>query len=131
MKLYDKKVIIAGIVLFVILVTIPFWFGKKTPVPEPSLDTPAIAVLSEKSCVEDTVFMRAHHMKLLVSWRDQVVREGKRFYTAKNGKIMEASLTGTCLGCYSNKDKFCDRCHDALGAKPTCWNCHIVPGEVK
>ncbi|MDD5167272.1 MAG: sulfate reduction electron transfer complex DsrMKJOP subunit DsrJ [Syntrophales bacterium] len=133
MRLYDKRKIIAGIVIFMVVITFPFWFGhgKKPVVPEPSLDTPAIAALTDKRCVEDTAFMRANHMKLIVSWRDQVVREGKRYYTNKNGQTIEASLTGTCLKCHSNKDQFCDRCHDYVGAKPTCWSCHIVPGEVK
>ena len=38
---------------------------------------------------------------------------------------------GVCVKCHSNKERFCDRCHDYAGVKPTCWNCHIVPGEVK
>jgi len=133
MKLYDKGKIIAGTVIFVGLITLPFWLGlgKKPVPPEPSLDTPAIAALMDKRCVEDTAFMRANHMKLITSWRDRVVREGDRLYTTKSGKVIEASLTGTCLKCHSNKDQFCDRCHDYVGAKPTCWNCHIIPGEVK
>ncbi|HBB17924.1 MAG TPA: hypothetical protein DCZ97_13330 [Syntrophus sp. (in: bacteria)] len=75
--------------------------------------------------------MRASHMKLLAAWRDDVVREGKRTYTAADGRIHQISLTGTCLNCHSNKDKFCDRCHDYSGAKPACWSCHIIPEEVR
>ncbi len=37
------------------------------------------------------------------------------------------SLTLTCLECHSNKDKFCDRCHDYLRVSPGCWDCHNVP----
>lgn len=133
MKLYDRRTIIGGIVIFLVLMTLPFWLGawKNAKVPEPSLDTPEIRKLVDKRCVEDRDFMRANHMKLIVSWRDNAVREGKRSYTAKNGKMFEASLTGTCLKCHSNKKEFCDRCHDYVGAKPKCWDCHIVPGEVK
>jgi nitrate/TMAO reductase-like tetraheme cytochrome c subunit len=39
------------------------------------------------------------------------------------------SLSQTCLGCHSNKEKFCDSCHTYSGVKPNCWNCHVVPQE--
>ncbi|OHE24775.1 MAG: menaquinol oxidoreductase, partial [Syntrophus sp. RIFOXYC2_FULL_54_9] len=99
--------------------------------PDLKLDTPAIERLKEKRCIESTTYMRASHMKLLAAWRDDVVREGKRTYTAADGRIHQISLTGTCLNCHSNKDKFCDRCHDYSGAKPACWSCHIIPEEVR
>lgn len=132
MKLYDRGKIIAGIAVFVIAVTFPFWYGKGTAVAPPKLDldTPAIAELAEKHCVEDTAWMRANHMKLLDVWRDSVVRQGNRTYIAKNGKSFEMALTGNCLQCHSNKDRFCDRCHDYVGVKPTCFNCHIIPEEI-
>ena len=48
---------ILGLVIFIIVITFPFWYGKgkSTPAPVLSLDTPAIAQLKEKRCVEDTV----------------------------------------------------------------------------
>jgi len=70
-------------------------------------------------------------MKLVALWRDDAVREGKRTYTAADGRVHTISLTGTCLGCHSNKKQFCDRCHDYSGAKPACWSCHIYPEEVR
>jgi hypothetical protein len=133
MKLYNKGYIIAGIVVLVIVITFPFWYGKGKTSPQPtlSLDTPAIAQLKEKRCVEDTAFMRADHMKMLNTWRDEVVRESRHIYTAKDGRLFEKSLTGTCLKCHSNKEQFCDRCHNYVDAKPTCFSCHVVPEEVK
>ena len=133
MKLYDGWKIIAGILVFLIVAGIPFWYGRGKTVapPDLKLDTPAIERLQEKLCVEPTPYMRANHMKLLTAWRDSVVREGKRTYTAANGKVYQISLTGTCLECHSNKDKFCDRCHNYAGANPACWNCHIIPEEVR
>ena len=120
-------------VIFILLITFPFWYGKgkATPPPALSIDTPVIAQLPEKRCVEETAFMRANHMKLLNAWRDEAVREGRRVYTAKDGRTFEKSLTGACLQCHSNKEQFCDRCHNYVGAKPACFDCHIVPGEVK
>jgi hypothetical protein len=133
MKLYNLGILLAGIVIFLIAASFPFWYGKGRAVspPDLKLDTPAIERLQEKLCMEPAPFMRANHMRLLNDWRDSVVREGKRTYTAADGKIYEISLTGTCLKCHSNKDQFCDRCHDYAGAKPACWNCHIIPGEVR
>lgn len=132
MKLYNRGIIIAGIVVFVIIVTLPFWYGMGKTIPPPviELDTPAIQLLPERGCVEDTAFMRDNHMKLLASWRDNVLRKGNRVYTATDGKVFEMSLTSNCLKCHENKSRFCDRCHDYAGVKPTCWNCHINPEEV-
>jgi hypothetical protein len=133
MKLYNRRTVIAGIVVFLIAVGFPFWYGRGKAVrpPDLRLDTPAIERLKEKRCVESTPTMRTTHKKLLAVWRDDAVREGKRSYTAEDGRVFPISLTGTCLGCHSNKDKFCDRCHDFSGAKPACWSCHIIPEEVR
>lgn len=133
MKQHKWGLIILGLVIFIVGVTFPFWYGrgKSTSTPTLSLDTPVIARLQNKKCVEDTAFMRASHMKLLGTWRDGVVREGNRLHTARDGRIFETSLSGTCLKCHSNKQQFCDRCHNYVGVKPTCFSCHNVPGEVK
>lgn len=133
MKIYDGGKIIAGAVVFLIIVTYPFWsnWGKTTKPPELSLATPTIEALKEKGCIEETSFMRVNHMKLLDEWKEQAVRDGDRLYRAKDGKLHSISLTGNCLGCHSNKGKFCDRCHDYVGAKPTCYRCHIIPAEGK
>jgi len=132
MKLYNGGIIITGIVIFALLITFPFWWGKgeKNPAPVLSVDTPAINQLPDKRCLEDASFMRKNHMKLLNTWREGAVREGQRLYTATDGRSFEVSLTGTCLHCHSNKDQFCDRCHNYMGAKPNCFSCHIIPGEV-
>jgi len=133
MKIYNRGIILAGIVVFLILATGPFWYGKGKAVapPDLKLDTPAIEALKEKLCVETAPYMRANHMKLLGAWRDGAVREGIRSYTAADGRVFQISLTGTCLKCHSNKGKFCDRCHDYAGVTPNCWNCHIIPKEVR
>lgn len=132
MKKNKWGMITAGLVIFLMMVTFPFWYGKgsKTPPPVLSLDTPVINEMKEKRCVEDTSFMRANHMKMLNAWRDEAVREGHRQYTAQDGRAYEKSLSGTCIKCHSNREQFCTRCHDYVGAKPTCFNCHVVPGEV-
>jgi len=133
MKKHKWGLIIFGLVIFIVGVTFPVWYGAGTSAPAPVLDmdTPVIKSMPNKKCVEDTAFIRAHHMKLLDAWRDEAVRDGHREYTAKDGRRFEKSLTGTCLQCHSNKSAFCDRCHNYVGAKPSCFSCHIVPEEVK
>jgi len=129
--MYDAGKIIPGVVIFLGLVTFPMWFGhgKSALPPELPIDTPAIRQMVEKRCLEATSYMKANHMELLDSWRNEVVREGNRIYLASDGKKYEMSLSHTCLNCHSNKDQFCDRCHNYEGVKPTCWNCHVAPKE--
>ena len=133
MRIYNPGKIIAGTAVFFMVVTFPFWYGRGKSVspPDLKLDTPAIQRLKDKLCVEPAPFMRSNHRKLLVAWRDGAVREGNRSYRATDGRVYTISLTRTCLECHSNKKQFCDRCHDYAGAKPACWNCHIIPEEVR
>jgi len=129
--MFNGGKIFAGLFIFLVLLTSPFWFGKgRTAVPPSlSLDTPEIRKMTVKKCVESTPYMEASHMKLLDRWRDSVVRDGDHLYVNHEGKKFSMSLSQTCLGCHSNKEKFCDACHNYSGVKPTCWTCHVVPGE--
>lgn len=122
----DRAWILAGLVAFVAVVTTPFWAARLSatnPSTGPNLVLPA----RQKQCIAPAAFMRSSHMKLLISWREDVVRHGNRRYIAQDGKIYDKSLTRTCLGCHS-KQQFCDRCHTYSGvAEPYCWNCHNEP----
>ena len=122
----DKKIIIAGLAIFLAAVTCPFWFtlmaGAK--VERPALEKP----VGETRCVEDKTFMRENHMQMLDEWRTICVRSGVMEYTSKSyGVKYEISLTKTCLKCHKEREKFCDRCHNYVNADPTCWNCHNEP----
>jgi len=131
MKIYDGGKIIIGLIIFVGLVTLPFFLnvGKANVKPEPKIDTPEIQKLAEKKCIESKAFMRAEHMKLLDNWRDWAVRDGDRLYENAEGKRYTISLQNTCMHCHSNKKQFCDVCHTYLAVNPYCWNCHIAPKE--
>jgi len=128
--IYDGGKITAGLVLFLVLLTFPFWYGKgRTAPPALPLDTPEIQKLPIKKCIEPTAYMKASHMELLDRWRDAVVRGGNHLYANQEGRKFFMSLSQTCLGCHSNKEKFCDACHNYSGVKPKCWSCHVVPQE--
>jgi hypothetical protein len=119
--MYDAGKIVLGLAVFGGLVTGPVWYGlgrgKGQP---PELAKPADA----KQCIEPTSFMRARHMELLNDWRDAVVRRADRVYVASDGQQHARSLTGTCLRCHAEPDKFCNRCHAYAGVEALCWDCH-------
>lgn len=121
--MYDSSKVIPGIVIFLLLITIPIWYnvvtGKASYVPELEIDP------AETQCVESTEYMRANHMDLLNTWRDEVVRGDSRFYTSSNGNVYEKSLTNTCMSCHTKRTEFCSKCHDYAAVKqPKCWTCH-------
>lgn len=118
----DAGKIAVGLGLFGLLVTAPAWVGlaRSGDGAPPELARPATA----KQCIEPTPFMRARHMELLDSWRSAVVRDGHRVYVAADGQHHAMSLTGTCLRCHEEPDKFCDRCHAYAGVEAFCWDCH-------
>ena len=120
----DKKIIVAGVIIFIVIVTFPFWYnrGKAAPAPDPLLTEKAKAA---KVCVRSTEYMKAEHMQLLDLWRESVVRHGERIYVSPSGKEYTMSLSNTCLDCHSNKAEFCDRCHNYASVVPYCWDCHI------
>ncbi|MDI6756016.1 MAG: sulfate reduction electron transfer complex DsrMKJOP subunit DsrJ [Thermodesulfobacteriota bacterium] len=131
--MHDTPKIIAGVLIFLSLATFPFWYGKGKTASPPLLpiDTPEIQQLTVKKCIEPASYMAVSHMELLNSWRDAVVRDGHHLYVNREGKKFSISLSQTCLSCHSNKDKFCDACHNYSGVKPNCWSCHVVPKEAQ
>lgn len=121
----DRPLILTGLLAFVWLFTLPVWhaYAGKSSSTAPDVKLP----VKEKQCVAPTAYMRDAHMQLLIDWRDDVVRNDHRQFTAFNGKVYDKSLTRTCLAqCHTNKSEFCDRCHKYAGVSgPYCWDCHI------
>lgn len=119
--MHDTGKIVLGIGVFGALATGPIWYAVgRGPGTPPELQRPATA----ERCIEPTAFMRARHMELLDAWRDAVVRDGVRVYVASDGQRHEMSLTGTCLRCHEDQEKFCSRCHAYAGVETFCWDCH-------
>ena len=129
-EMYDKEKIIAGLIIFVVIITFPFWYnhGKAASVPEPKLTEKAKAA---KECIKPKAEMRTEHMQILDVWRDNVVRSAKRVYITSSGKEFAMSLSNTCMDCHSQKTEFCDKCHNYASVDPYCWDCHIYPEEKK
>ena len=125
--MHDSGKIITGLIIFLAIATLPLWFQlAKGTVPEPP--DPKI-ITDAKACVATTEYMKAFHMDLLNEWRDHVVRSGERTHTGPDGTEYDMSLSRTCMSCHSNKQDFCDSCHDYAGVDPYCWDCHVEPRE--
>jgi|GEM_PF-737101 len=73
-----------------------------------------------EACYRDAEYMRYHHMDLLKDVREEVVRFGIR------GGL---TLAG-CGDCHTNRDQFCDRCHEAASVRLDCYGCHYYPERV-
>ena len=130
--MHDRPVIFAGLALFVAFAAYPLWHAAaaRSTGAAPQVQLPA----KEKTCVAPLQYMRTSHMKLLIDWRENAVRNNVLTYTAWNGKKYNVSLSQTCLGqCHTNKQEFCDRCHayaavsEAKSSPLYCFDCHVDP----
>ena len=98
--MYNKGLVITGIVIFVVFFTSPFLIGlvKSGPPPQPELSPKAKLA---KQCVEAKEYMVESHMQMLNDWRNEAVRMGKRIYVATDGKeetgdVVQSSDSPVC-----------------------------------
>ncbi len=130
MKLYHGAYILPGLALFLAAAMLPVWRGAV--IRGPGFQSPPNP--QGQQCIEPKGFMRTEHMRLLMRWRDEVVREDRRLYIARDGRAWEKSLAKTCLGCHRPADVMgksttaavvCGECHAYVNVKLDCWNCHL------
>ena len=123
--MYDASKILPGLAVFLGFATFPIWYNvARGQAPQrPEIEKPA----NQERCVADVEYMRRGHMQLVMTWRDEVVRNGERVFVTTDGRRFDKSLTRTCLGCHTNKAAACDRCHAYLAVSPFCWDCHVDP----
>ena len=125
--MYNKGTVIAGLAIFVLFVTFPIWYNRLDAGPLPKYELPPGG---EKECVLPADQMKDIHMQLLNEWRDAVIRDFDRIEPVKaDGKEFRKGLQLACMQCHSNKEKFCDTCHEYTAVNPTCWDCHLSPDE--
>lgn len=123
--MYNKGTILAGLAVFALIVTFPIWFNGFSAGPQPEVVLPE----GMSSCVLPAEEMRKVHMQLLNEWRDDVLRDNGRQAVVVNGKEYRKGLQMACMKCHTNKETFCDPCHDYASVKPYCWDCHLSPKE--
>ena len=80
----DRGRILLGLAAFLALELFPIWYnlGSGGSVIDLEIELPE----GGGDCIADTEFMRHEHMQLLMDWRDEVVRDNDRVYTAEDGK---------------------------------------------
>jgi hypothetical protein len=127
----DRSLIYIGLLVFLVLITLPFTYdlvaGKTAEGPELQLPE------NEENCVAPIDYMKSSHMQLLIDWREELVRNNNRVFTAYDGRSYTIGLTETCISeCHTSKADFCDRCHDYAGvSEPYCWDCHVDPEQIE
>jgi len=125
----DRVLIGCGMLVFLALASYPLWHAvyAATGTARPQVKLPE----QEKRCVAPLAYMRASHMQLLASWREDAIRNQRLTYTAYDGRTYRVSLSQTCLGqCHGGKKEFCDKCHTYSAVSgPYCWDCHVDAGE--
>ena len=70
-----------------------------------------------EECVKETEYMRHHHWELLRAIREEVVRYGIRGELGLN----------KCKECHTSRERFCNKCHNAVTMTPDCYGCHYYP----
>jgi nitrate reductase cytochrome c-type subunit len=151
--MYKGGRIIASLVIFVAVLALPFFYNLGKANAGPVLNLP-----TNSQCVEPAAYMRANHMQLLNTWRDEYVRNGQTVYVNSQGKPFDINID-TCLKCHystntttstagvnnpattkategsnsavNQSNQFCVSCHNYASVKPTCWSCHNEPGGAK
>jgi len=123
--MYDKKLIIPGLLVFLLLMISPIIINGLDAGPVPKLEKPQ----GVTKCVKSAQYMRTSHMQMLDDWRDEVLRDGDRAPITIDGVEYDKSLMNGCMKCHTDKKKFCDECHVYTSVKPYCWDCHFLPKE--
>ncbi|MDR0477108.1 MAG: sulfate reduction electron transfer complex DsrMKJOP subunit DsrJ [Desulfobulbaceae bacterium] len=125
--MYNKGLIIPGLVVFVFIATFPLWYNGLSAGTAPKPEPPPGG---EKTCVAPKEVMRSQHMVMLNQWRDEALRDGLRTAVPADGKEYRKGLQLACMSCHTNKDKFCDACHNYVAVQPYCWSCHLAPADI-
>ncbi|MCI5212204.1 MAG: cytochrome C [Candidatus Electrothrix sp. ATG2] len=127
--MYDSGKIIAGLVIFVVLITFPVWYNNLIG------DVEAIPAVTDTELSEamfqgitfpndakhalSTAEMRSTHMQMLETIHAKAMADG--YTPEKDGKKKSMQ----CMMCHGTKEKFCDSCHVHAAVETTdCWSCH-------
>ncbi len=127
--MYSTKWVIAGIVVFLIAMTLPVWYNAAMgeQITPPKLVLPK----NKTHCVESESYMISDHMELLVKWREMNVRKGEGFYISNTYDVPYKTQLVQCFQCHKSYDDFCGKCHNFVGVRPYCFECHSTPDLVK
>lgn len=120
-KLLDGNLIKVVFPLLVILAPLGFSLIGAVSAGDPLDGEPFLELPAEpnEGCVRETEYMRFHHWELLREVRDEAVRDGVRGQVTLDG----------CRECHPRRERFCNRCHEAVSLQPDCFGCHYYPAD--
>jgi hypothetical protein len=116
MLIKNKGAITVAILALIILLPIGFYALRDafSQGAEPFLEKPDPKY---DECVRDVEYMRFNHWVLLKELREEVVREGKE---------VDVALSD-CRDCHTNRERFCNECHNIANVYLDCFGCHYYP----
>jgi hypothetical protein len=92
---------------------------------------PQLAVDKSTACVAPPEVMRRTHMEMLKHRRDRTVHQGVRGGDESLTRCLECHASKTTGAAIGAPDAFCQSCHDYVGVKLDCFDCHQGrPGAV-
>jgi len=121
--------VVPAVAAVVILLPIGFSLVWAVASPGAQIEQPFLQMPEgEEECVEDVAYMRFQHMDLLLEIRDGVVREGTKGQIVRNGTERTITLDG-CWECHTDRETFCNKCHDSVNLSLNCFRCHHDPSS--
>ena len=119
-----KVIVVTAVFAFVLL--FPFIYNAVGTGMFSEVKRPQVVIEKSGQCIKETGYMRKNHGDMLEHNRELIVREGKR----------DTVGLSTCRKCHSNREEFCDRCHNYVGVFPVndytgCFACHYYPKNKK
>ena len=92
---------------------------------------PRLTVDKSTACVAPPEVMRRTHMDMLKHRRDRTVHQGVRGGDESLTRCLECHASKTTGAAIGAPDAFCQSCHDYVGVKLDCFDCHQGrPGAV-
>jgi cytochrome c553 len=85
---------------------------------------PKLEVDKSTTCVAPPEVMRRTHMDLLLHRRDRTVHQGVRDGDQALTRCLECHASRTTGAAIGSRDAFCQSCHDYVGVKLDCFDCH-------
>jgi hypothetical protein len=115
----NKNVMAAALLAALILLPLAYYAMSQAVTKVSAENLPFLEKPDPKyqKCLRDAVYMRLHHMDLLLQARNDVVRLGQR------GDIRIEK----CFECHKNRNTFCNQCHTAANVYLNCFDCHGEP----
>ncbi len=126
--MYDSGKIIPGLLIFVLLITLPIWYNNLSNAGQVKTPEPP-----DKGMLMGFTFANGQEHPSAAEMRAKHMEHLKIFHANAVAKLAEQKdkkmPTMSCMMCHGSKEQFCDSCHATISEKkvPDCWECHQKP----